>query len=507
MTTWTSEKGTVLIVDDTPANLEILVEVFTQQGFEVLVATDGEGAINQIFLSRPDVILLDVMMPGIDGFETCRRLKTNSETKEIPIIFMTALSETTDKVKGFEAGGVDYVTKPIHHEEVLARVTTHLELRSLHQQLQRANHTLEQRVEERTAALQRALQEVEQLKTQLQAENTYLQEEIKVHHNFEEIIHASEGFRAILHQVQQVAPTDATVLILGESGTGKELLARAVHNHSKRGDRPLVKVNCASLPTNLIESELFGHEKGAFTGALAKKLGRFELADNGTIFLDEIGEMPIELQAKLLRVLQEGEFERLGNPKTTKVNVRIIAATNRELELSVKTGTFREDLYYRLNVFPIKSLPLRERREDIPRLVTHFLKKFKAKIGKRVDTVSPEAMAALQAYHWPGNVRELENMTERAVILSTGSILGLEYLPALSSMPSPPAISSARGAIPSNSFQPLEEVERDYIQQVLKKTSWVVEGQKGAAALLGLNPSTLRSRMQKLGIKKTSHSD
>jgi len=502
-----TQSGTLLIVDDTPANLEILVEVFANRGFDVLVATDGQSAIDQISHARPDLILLDVMMPGIDGFETCRRLKANPETKDIPIIFMTALSETTDKVKGFEAGAVDYVTKPIHHEEVLARVTAHVALRSLHQQLEEANNTLEQRVKERTTELQQALQEVEQLKTRLQAENTYLQEEIKVAHNFDEIIHKAESFHAILRQIEQVAPTDATVLILGESGTGKELLARAVHNHSKRRTRPLVKVNCASLPTNLIESELFGHEKGAFTGALAKKIGRFELADGGTIFLDEIGEMPIELQAKLLRVLQEGEFERLGNSNTTTVDVRVIAATNRELEQAVKAGTFREDLYYRLNVFPIKSPPLRERGEDIPELVTHFLKKFKAKIGKRVDTVSPEAMAMLQAYHWPGNVRELENMTERAVILSTGPILDVENLPALSSVSSPAALSSEIDTTPSNSFQTLEEVERNYIQQILKQTSWVVEGHKGAAAILGLNPSTLRSRMHKLGIKKNPNSE
>jgi formate hydrogenlyase transcriptional activator len=303
-----------------------------------------------------------------------------------------------------------------------------------------------------------------------------------------------------------VAPTDATVLILGESGTGKELLARAVHNHSKRRTRPLVKVNCASLPTNLIESELFGHEKGAFTGALEKKIGRFELADGGTIFLDEIGEMPIELQAKLLRVLQEGELERLGNSKTTKVDVRVIAATNRELEQAVKAGTFREDLYYRLNVFPITSPPLRERREDISILVPHFLKKFRAKIGKPVRTVSPEAMQALQAYRWPGNVRELENMTERAVILSTGSVLEMENFPALSAV-TPQLAVTTTPEMDGDSLRTLEEIEREYIVQVLKKTSWVVEGQKGAASILGLNPSTLRSRMQKLGMKKTSNSE
>lgn len=497
----TPNHGALFIVDDTPANLEILVNLFSAQGYEIFVATNGKAAIEQMKHVRPDLILLDIMMPGIDGFETCRRLKANPETKDIPVIFMTALSETSDKIKGFSAGAVDYVTKPIQHEEVLARVNTHLAIRALNRRLEEANLSLEQRVKERTQALQDALQEVEQLKARLEAENTYLQEEIKVHHNFEEIIHQAPALKKVLHQVEQVAPTDATVLILGESGTGKELLARAIHNHSKRRDRPLVKVNCASLPLNLIESELFGHEKGAFTGALAKKIGRFELAHAGTIFLDEIGEMPVELQAKLLRVLQEGEFERLGNPSTIKVNVRVIAATNRDLAKAVQTGIFREDLYYRLNVFPITSPPLRERKEDIPMLVSYFLKKFGEKIGKSVQSISPDALTTLQQYHWPGNVRELENMMERAVILSRGPQVSIHDIPELTS-------SQARSPVPgtaqNNSFQTLEDVERAYILQVLHTTSWIIEGAKGAAAILGLNPSTLRSRMQKLGIRKPS---
>lgn len=487
-----SSKPSILLVDDTPTNLEILVQVFDKEGYEVFVATDGESALEQVQSGQPDLILLDVMMPGLDGFETCKRLKTNHHTANIPVIFMTALTETLDKVKGFQAGAVDYVTKPIQHEEVLARVNTHLNLRSL--QLH-----LEHRVNERTGELQEALNEVEQLKTQLQAENTYLREEIQLDHNFDEIISRGKALNAVLTQVEQVAPTDASVLILGESGTGKELLARAVHSRSRRSNRPLVKVNCASLPSNLIESELFGHEKGAFTGALAKKIGRFELADKGTIFLDEIGEMPIDLQAKLLRVLQEGEFERLGNPQTTKVNVRIIAATNRDLEQSVKVGNFREDLFYRLNVFPITSPPLRERKEDIGVLVSHFLNKFSSKIGKQIEKVSQESLNALEAYHWPGNVRELENTMERAVILAQDEALTLDDLPELR------AIASERSIpldISSQTLHTLEEVERSHIQNVLKKTKWVIEGTHGAASILGLNPSTLRSRMQKLGIKK-----
>jgi len=486
-----SPKPSILIVDDTPTNLQILGIVFDKQGFEIFVATDGVSALEQVQNIRPDLILLDVMMPGLDGFETCQRLKANPDTADIPVIFMTALTETTDKVKGFQAGAVDYVTKPIQIEEVLARVKTHLNLRSLQQHL-------EQRVTERTAELQKALDEVEHLKGQLQAENTYLREEIQLEHNFDDIISRGKALNAVLAQVEQVAPTDASVLILGESGTGKELLARAVHSRSRRRDRPLVKVNCASLPSNLIESELFGHEKGAFTGAVAKKIGRFELADKGTIFLDEIGEMPIDLQAKLLRVLQEGEFERLGNPHTTKVDVRVIAATNRALEQAVRAGSFREDLYYRLNVFPITSPPLRDRKEDIGVLITHFLKKFSSKIGKNIEKISQEAMTALKAYPWPGNVRELENTIERAVILAQEKALTLNDLPelrAFSKKLRPLDVSS-------QTIHTLEVVERTHIQNVLKETKWVIEGERGAAAILDLNPSTLRSRMQKLKIKK-----
>jgi DNA-binding NtrC family response regulator len=495
-----SKKDSLLLVDDTASNLEILVNFFNEQGFQVSVAVDGESALEQIEHDLPDLILLDVMMPGIDGFETCRRLKANERTADIPVIFMTALSETTDKVKGFSVGGVDYVTKPIRHEEVLARVNTHLMLRSLQIKLQEANQYLEQRVAERTAELSSALSEVEQLKQRLQAENMYLQEEIQLTHNFQEIISQSQVMTEILHKVEQVAKTDATVLILGESGTGKELLARAVHNSSGRADRPLVKVNCAALPTNLIESELFGHEKGAFTGALMRKVGRFELADKGTIFLDEIGDLPLELQSKLLRILQEGEFERLGNSSTIKVDVRIIAATNRQLEQAVKTGEFREDLYYRLNVFPIESPPLRDRKEDIPLLVNHFLQKFTVKTGKAIKGVSHEAMMKLQAYQWPGNVRELENVIERGVILAHRSLLEIENIPEL------------RGALrePGQSAEPdlgasatLEEVERAHILRILQETNNVIEGAKGAATILGLRPSTLRSRLQKLGIKIT----
>ena len=332
----------------------------------------------------------------------------------------------------------------------------------------------------------------EQERARLQAQNQYLQDEIKLNYNFEEIISKSLNFQKVLQQIEQVAATDATVLILGESGTGKELIARAVHHISNRSKKPLVKVNCATLPANLIESELFGHEKGAFTGALEKKIGRFELADGGTIFLDEIGELPVELQAKLLRVLQEGEFERLGNPKTMKVSVRVIAATNRNLQLAIEKKEFREDLFYRLNVFPITCPPLRDRKEDIPLLVKHFCQKHETKIGKKVTDIPAKVIEALMAYNWPGNIRELENIIERALILSRNGVLDLgDWIPV-----------TTYASDDNNAATRLEDVEKEHIIQTLKKTRWKVSGEKGAAKILGLNATTLEARMKKLGITR-----
>ncbi|MCH7878587.1 MAG: sigma 54-interacting transcriptional regulator [candidate division Zixibacteria bacterium] len=343
------------------------------------------------------------------------------------------------------------------------------------------------------ASLHTALAEVKQLRDRLQAENTYLQSEIKLDHNFEEIITRSAAFKKVLGKVEQVASTDATVLILGETGTGKELVARAVHNISGRKDRPLVKVNCATLPANLIESELFGHEKGAFTGAISKKIGRFELADGGTIFLDEIGDLALELQSKLLRVLQEGEFERLGSSLTFQVNVRVIAATNRDLEEAVGSGGFRQDLYYRLNVFPIKIPPLRERKDDIKLLVSHFIKKYSPRMGKHIDSVPPRVLETLVSYHWPGNVRELENIIERGVILSRGRTLGLgDWLP------------SQIDPLTSSRLRTMEEIERKHICEALESTGWRVSGVRGAAKILGLKPTTLEARIKKLGITRSS---
>ncbi len=341
-------------------------------------------------------------------------------------------------------------------------------------------------------ALQNAFSEIQQLKEQLEVENIYLREDVTKAHNFNEIIGQSDGLRYVLYRVEQVAGTDATVLILGETGTGKEVIAHAIHGRSSRKDRPMVTVNCAALPANLIESELFGREKGAFTGSHARQTGRFEAADKGTIFLDEIGELPLELQSKLLRVIQEGEFERLGSPHTIKVNVRIIASTSRDLKEEIKKGGFREDLYYRLNVFPLTIPPLRKRSDDIPLLVEYFVKKFSRKMGKEIKTIAKETTKALQDYSWPGNVRELEHVIERAVIITQGPVLHLAE-----------RIDGGEAHTPNIDSLSISDFEREHILKVMAKTGWRIEGTKGAAALLDMNPSTLRSRMQKLGIYRT----
>jgi len=344
--------------------------------------------------------------------------------------------------------------------------------------------------------LRDALREVEVLKNQLEADCTYLGEEIKLMHDYGNIIGESEVFKYVLFRLEQIAPMDTTVMILGESGTGKELVARALHNKSGRRDRPLIKVDCAAMSANLIESEFFGHEKGAFTGAIERRIGRFELADGATIFLDEIGELSITLQQKLLRVLQDGEFERLGSSRVRKTDVRVIVASNRNLKEDVDKGRFREDLWYRLNVFPISIPPLRERVEDIPLLVNWTIQRLQRRLGKHIKTVPSSVMEDLKAYPWPGNVRELENVIERAVIVTPGNMLQL---------PTPlesPTLTS--GNPPDTPIKTLSELEKDYILQVLRKTNWNISGNGGAAELLGLNSSTLRGRMRKHGIRRPS---
>lgn len=346
----------------------------------------------------------------------------------------------------------------------------------------------------------------EQERARLQQQNLYLQEEIKSDHNFEEIIGQSPALRVVLDNVRCVASTNTSVLITGETGTGKELIARALHSASKRPDKPLIKINCAALPASLMESELFGHEKGAFSGAIARRVGRFELADGGTLFLDEVGDIAPEVQVKLLRVLQEREFERVGGSIPIRVDVRVIAATNRDLRKAVHEQKFREDLYYRLNVFPIHLPPLRERREDLPFLVRFLVNKFATRIGKRFDAVGQATMDRLLAYPWPGNIRELENILERAVIIANGPTLDLD--PDTLAVPAPVPALLCEERTGEGVTQPrpsLQVVERDYVLTVLQETNWVIDGPRGAARVLGLHANTLRNRMKKLGLSRSPH--
>jgi transcriptional regulator with GAF, ATPase, and Fis domain len=362
------------------------------------------------------------------------------------------------------------------------------EMRVEEEALQRAHDKLEAQVAERTVELRSALSEIQAMKEQLEVENIYFRHESKMKHEYKNIIGQSDGLKYVMYRAEQVAPTNATILILGETGTGKELIAAAIHNMSSRKERPLFTVNCAALPANLIESELFGREKGAFTGADSRRIGRFEVANGSTLCLDEIGELPMELQAKLLRVIQHHEFERLGSSQTIKIDVRIVATTNRDLDEEVRQGRFRQDLFYRLNVFPITVPPLRQRKEDIPLMVQSFIERFSRKLGKQITSISKETMKMLQEYPWPGNVRELESIIERAVILSPGPVLQLVDKLKISS----PQISSA--------VRTLEETERNQIMKILTETGWRIEGSEGAAAILGLHASTLRARMHKIGI-------
>jgi chemotaxis protein methyltransferase CheR len=381
-------------------------------------------------------------------------------------------------------------------EKALQEAHDELEQRVLERtaELVTVNERLQQEVEERKRAeeaLGNALTEVERLQKQLEVENVYLREEIKLNHNFDTIIGDSDEIKYALFRLEQVAKTDSAVIILGETGTGKELIARALHNTSARAARPLIKVNCATLPEQFIESELFGHVKGAFTGATRDRSGRFELANGGTLFLDEIGELPNTLQGKLLRVLQDGEFEKLGDSRTIKTDARLITATNRDLEALVRAGKFRKDLWYRLNVFPITLPPLRDRKDDIPLLVKHFTKKIGKRIGKEISRIPKSVLNELVAYDWPGNVRELEHVLERSMISFSGRQLQLtERLV-------PGAEEAERDVMQTHSV-----MERKHILRVLEQTAWVIEGPRGAARILDIHPNTLRYRMKKLAIHR-----
>ena len=393
--------------------------------------------------------MLDVQLPGLSGLDLQQELAKGGV--EIPIIFITGHGDIPMSVRAMKAGALEFLTKPVNDEDLLDAI----------QQAIARDHRARQPQGDTGQP------------------------------NFEEIVGTSAVLKAALKQVEVVAPTESTVLILGETGTGKELIARAIHTISSRSSRAFVKLNCAAIPSGLLESELFGHEKGAFTGAVAQRIGRFELAHGGTLFLDEVGDIPLELQPKLLRVLQEHEFERLGSTRTQRVDVRMVAATNRNLEQLVGDKQFREDLYFRLNVFPVRIPPLRERMGDIPLLARHYMNKYAQRMNKRIETIPEEAMATLCRYSWPGNIRELQNFIERAVILTPGSVLQIQINEL---QPSGPIASTVEGT--------LEDMERQRILEALRETGAVIGGEKGAAARLGLKRTTLLSKMQKLGISR-----
>ena len=374
-----------------------------------------------------------------------------------------------------------------HHKVIQCNIRDTTERKLTAEALKKSHDELKRK----TVELQAALSEIKTMKDRLENENIYFRQENKLRNRYEHIIGQSDGLKYVLYRAEQVAPQNTTVLILGETGTGKELIAFAIHDMSPRKERPMITVNCAALPGNLIEGELFGREKGAFTGADTRQIGRFEIAHGSTLCLDEIGELPLELQAKLLRVIQHNEFERLGSSRTIKVDVRIIATTNRNLEEEIRNGRFRQDLYYRLNVFPITVPPLRQRKDDIPLMVPAFIERYSRKLGKKITTIQKETMQALQDYPWPGNVRELESVIERAVILCPGPVLQLADRLEVSS----PPVSSA--------MRTLEETEKNQILSILSETRWQIEGKDGAATILGLHPSTLRARMHKLGIVRS----
>jgi len=498
-------------VDDIPANLDLLLDTLEASRFELIVATSGERALELCEANPPDLILLDVMLPGIDGFETCRRLKANERVAHVPVIFMTALTDPMDKLKGFKAGGVDYVTKPIQAEEVKARINIQLTLHQLQLRLERSNQHLEARVDARTADLEEALEEVKVLKQKLERENTWLRSELEDHQPYGDIIGQTPPIKHLITQIELVAPTEASVLILGESGTGKELVAREIHRHSRRADRPIVKLNCSAIPPTLFESELFGHVRGAFTGAVRDRPGRFEAAHGGTLFLDEVGEIPIELQSKLLRVLQEGTYERVGEQLTRTADVRIVAATNRKLRAEIQAGNFREDLYYRLNVFPILVPRLNERRDDVPMLAAHFIERAAVRLGIANPPVpSPEQLERLKMHDWPGNIRELQNTIERAIIMSRAHnalIFEVEHgseshLHAISQAIHEAAPSVVTEGDAAMTEEQVQQIVQDNTLKALRKANWRVRGTGGAAEILGIKPTTLASRVRRMGLSR-----
>ena len=448
-------KPRVSVIDDDLSVREAIESLLRSTGYEVEIFATAEKFLVHAKTAPPDCIILDVEMPGPSGLELQQEL--NATGLNIPIIFLTGRGSIPMSVSAMKAGAAEFFTKPPDTEELLAAIG-----RIVRGEPAEISSTVE---------------------------------------GSSDIIGASKALRSSLRRIELVAPTDSTVLILGETGTGKELLAREIHNHSRRSEKPLVRINCASIPKDLFESELFGHVKGAFTSAIRDRIGRFEAAEGGTLFLDEVGEVPLDQQSKLLRALQEKEYERVGDDRTRHADVRIVAATNRDLQALVNAGRFRPDLYYRLNIFPIEIAPLRERSEDIPLLAEYFVDVVSREMKCRRPRLTPAGLASLQAYHWPGNIRELRNVIERAVIIARGGALVFD-LP-VTAVAREPFVQKLR----ENNSQPLTESEllqrnRENLLSALEQTGWKIKGANGAAELLGIKPTTLISRIKKLGLER-----
>src|SRR5208283_1862558 len=443
----------VYVVDDDPSAREGVAGLIRSAGLMTKTFASAEEFLAAPRPKMPSCLVLDVSLPGVSGLDLQQELAKSDV--QIPIIFLTGQGDIPMTVRALKAGAANFLTKPFDDEELLNAIR--------------------------------------QCITSDEEERLYLESEIRSEHNFDDIVGKSDALHKVLEQIAIVAPTDSTVLLHGETGTGKELIARAIHNLSSRRDRMLVRMNCAAIPAGLLESELFGHEKGAFTGALMQKKGRFELADHGSLFLDEIGDISLELQPKLLRAVQEQEFERLGSAKTIKVDVRFIAATHRDLPAMIREGKFREDLFYRFNVFPIEIPPLRERPDDIPLLVNYFVSKLSRQMGKKIKSIPQQAMDVLANSSWPGNVRELENFIERAVILTQGSELNVPIVELKSRTQAP-------RTCPASTYQ---HAEQQVIIDALKAASGRVGGIDGAAERLGLKRTTLQNKMRRLNISRT----
>ena len=625
------QKGNILVIDDEPANLDSLATILTEQGYAVCLARDGESGLQLVKCKLPDLVLVDISMQGMNGYQVCASLKNDPVTRNIPLILIVPISHTINQPKAMLSGSVDYIASPFDAQEVLWRVETHLSLHRLRANLESAirgratkqtvtceelegalrealaltritgRKHAEEKLRERESELRQILnlapqhiavlgpegsrlfanqasldyygltleswrgcdpgrflhpddlermasvvqhtelsnasaevrllnkdgtyrwflihrnalldgrgdllrwyvaatdiEDRKQAEERLQTENVALREEIDKASMFEEIVGNSPPLQTVLSSVAKVAPTETTVLVTGETGTGKELVARAIHRLSRRSQRAFVSMNCAAVPRDLIASELFGHEKGAFTGATQRRLGRFELAEGGTIFLDEVGDLPPDTQVALLRVLQEREFERVGGAKTIRVDVRVITATNRDLTAAVATGSFRQDLFYRLNVFPIEVPPLRDRAEDILMLVEYFVQRYARRAGKNFRSIDKKTLGLLHNYDWPGNIRELQNVIERSVILNSGEVFAVDE----SWLSRQPPQARPRVALPA----PLHSEprsEQEIIEAALAECRGRVAGRSGAAAKLGVPPSTLEHRIQALRIDKT----